>query len=90
MLATPAPPASSAHRATSSELMVAIRSPKPTDVMADPAAATCGFPVAVALKTCAKHHPEAIQDTRSASTSTHGLFIGLMLYRRTMLGHTAR
>src|SRR3954468_16826630 len=44
------------------ELMVELTEPKPTDVICDPAAGTCGFLVA-AGEYLRRHHPEVMRDT---------------------------
>ena len=57
------------------ELMVAMTEPVPTDVMADPACGTCGFPVAVG-EYLRKHHPELLSDPQLREHFNHGLFHG--------------
>lgn len=57
------------------ELMVAMAEPVPTDVMADPACGTCGFPVAVG-EYLRKHHPELLSDPQLREHFNHGLFHG--------------
>ncbi|MCT0212440.1 type I restriction-modification system subunit M [Synechococcus sp. CS-1327] len=57
------------------ELMVAMTAPKPTDVMADPACGTCGFPVAVG-EYLREHHPELFSDPQLREHFNHGLFHG--------------
>jgi len=57
------------------ELMVAMTEPVPTDVMADPACGTCGFPVAVG-EYLRKHHPELFSDPQLREHFNHGLFHG--------------
>ncbi len=57
------------------ELMVAMTEPVPTDVMADPACGTCGFPVAVG-EYLRQHHPELLSDPHLREHFNHGLFHG--------------
>ncbi len=57
------------------ELMVAMTEPVPTDVMADPACGTCGFPVAVG-EYLRQHHPELLSDPQLREHFNHGLFHG--------------
>lgn len=57
------------------ELMVAMTEPKPSDVMADPACGTCGFPVAVG-EYLREHHPELLSDPQLREHFNHGLFHG--------------
>jgi type I restriction enzyme M protein len=57
------------------ELMVAMTEPVPTDVMADPACGTCGFPVAVG-ECLRKHNPEIFSDPQLREHFNHGLFHG--------------
>lgn len=57
------------------ELMVAMSEPVPTDVMADPACGTCGFPVAVG-EYLRKHYPELLSDPQLREHFNHGLFHG--------------
>jgi type I restriction enzyme M protein len=57
------------------ELMVAMSEPVPTDVMADPACGTCGFPVAVG-EYLRQHHPELLSDPALRGHFNHGLFHG--------------
>jgi type I restriction enzyme M protein len=57
------------------ELMVAMTEPVPTDVMADPACGTCGFPVAVG-EYLRQHHPELFSDPPLREHFNHGLFHG--------------
>ncbi len=57
------------------ELMVAMTEPVPTDVMADPACGTCGFPVAVG-EYLRKNHPELLSDPQLREHFNHGLFHG--------------
>jgi len=65
------------------ELMVAMREPTPRDVMADPACATCGFPVAVG-EYLREHHPEIWSDPELREHFNHGLFHGFD-FDKTML-----
>jgi len=57
------------------ELMVAMTEPVPTDVMANPACGTCGFPVAVG-EYLRQHHPELLSDPQLREHFNHGLFHG--------------
>ena len=71
----PARTASSAHRATSSRLMVELVAPKPEDVICDPACGTCGFLVA-AGEYLRKHHAALFQDDKLRRHFNDGLFNG--------------
>jgi type I restriction enzyme M protein len=55
--------------------MVGMTEPVPTDVMADPACGTCGFPVA-AGEYLRKHDPEIFSDPQLREHCNHGLFHG--------------
>ncbi|MCP9886136.1 SAM-dependent DNA methyltransferase [Synechococcus sp. ATX 2A4] len=57
------------------ELMVAMTEPVPTDVMADPACGTCGFPVAVG-EYLREHNPDLFSDSQLREHFNHGLFHG--------------
>ncbi|MCP9845908.1 SAM-dependent DNA methyltransferase [Synechococcus sp. Lug-A] len=57
------------------ELMVAMTEPVPTDVMADPACGTCGFPVAVG-EYLREHNPDLFSDAQLREHFNHGLFHG--------------
>ncbi|WP_255101177.1 class I SAM-dependent DNA methyltransferase [Synechococcus sp. L2F] len=57
------------------ELMVAMTEPVPTDVMADPACGTCGFPVAVG-EYLREHNPDLFSDPQLREHFNHGLFHG--------------
>ncbi len=57
------------------ELMVAMTEPVPSDVMADPACGTCGFPVAVG-EYLREHNPDLFSDPQLREHFNHGLFHG--------------
>jgi type I restriction enzyme M protein len=57
------------------ELMVAMTEPVPTDVMADPACGTCGFPVAVG-EYLREHNPDLFSDPQLREHFNHCLFHG--------------
>jgi type I restriction enzyme M protein len=56
-------------------LMVEMVSPKPTDIVCDPACGTCGFLVAVG-EYLRERHPEALRDPKLRKHFHHGLFHG--------------
>src|SRR3984885_3184546 len=56
-------------------LMVEMIGPKPTDVVCDPACATCGFLVAVG-EYLRERHPETLSDPKLRQHFHHGLFHG--------------
>src|ERR1700730_1310519 len=56
-------------------LMVEMVSPKPTDIVCDPACGTCGFLVAVG-EYLRERHPEALSDLKLQKHFHHGLFHG--------------
>ena len=57
------------------QLMVEMVTPRPTDVLCDPAAGTCGFPVGVA-EYLRQHHPEIFIDGKLCQHFHEGLFHG--------------
>ena len=56
-------------------LMVALTEPKPTDIICDPAAGTCGFLVA-AGEYLRRHHPEVLRDSKLRKHFHHSMFHG--------------
>ena len=56
-------------------LMVELTAPKPTDVICDPAAGTCGFLVA-AGEYLRERHPEIFRQAKLRDHFHHGLFHG--------------
>ena len=56
-------------------LMVEMTSPKPTDLICDPASGTCGFLVA-AGEYLREHHPEIFRDAKLRKHFHYGLFHG--------------
>ncbi|MBI5284760.1 MAG: SAM-dependent DNA methyltransferase [Chloroflexi bacterium] len=56
-------------------LMVEMTAPKPTDIICDPAAGTCGFLVA-AGEYLRQRHPEILRDEKLREHFHHGLFHG--------------
>jgi len=57
------------------QLMVEMMEPKPTDLVCDPAAGTCGFLVAVG-EHLRRQHPESLRDTKLREHFHHRLFHG--------------
>lgn len=57
------------------QLMVELMAPKPTDIVCDPAAGTCGFLVAVG-EYLRRVHPEIFRDSGLREHFHHGLFHG--------------